>query len=317
MRGVRLVFWILFSAWFCSGCVNLGDVALIADYEPSSGERGGTYQIQVSGLDRQVLFPAVAQYRVAHPPSAYTVPVSVSVLLLEKSEQEKNNAWMIYEGVSGFLTDLSLGIWPTVKTETTLYLLKIKNETINRVIPVEIQKRCMIGWLSILPVPGWADWRGHERYIGEGETQILLQTIEDNLRLEDYRKCLINWILRGKDVQPDINLRSIRTLRQYALQHVPEKWRNVQQIRAETSLVQQNIRQLHEGMITPDRSLWDKSEFNLLCGQYFMLLDRQCRTMTELEKLYYAQEAVPVSARTKHPEDVSLEEILKGMNGKR
>lgn len=307
------VFAILLTLLLCgAGCVNIGNkVALISEYKTSSGDSGGTYLFHVDGKNKDLLSRVLEQYRIENPSMVYSrsVPITIS---WEKQEPDKSLDG--YEAFSGLLTFLSLGIWPTIMSDETCSTLRLANETLDRPVTVLIKKRYMIGWLSILPVPAWADWRGKEKDFSEGEIRILKNAIAENLRLQDYQKCLIDQIIRGKGVLlNEIPASQDLVLRRYALRNEPEKWRNIQQIRAESALMQHRISRLYADIKTLGYDPWSKKEFVQLCEQWFELQKQHSEALIKIENSYYFGEYGETPVQWKNSEEVSLEEILHGI----
>jgi len=305
------IFGILLAVFCGSGCVNIGDkVALIYDAPASSEDSGGTYSFRLDGKNQGDLQSAVNQYLADNPSEAYRCIVPV---FLTWERQKTNSALDLYEAFSGLLTYLSLGIWPTIMSDEIRGTLKIRNETLDMSVPVVFKKRYVQGWFSVLPVPGWAEWRGKSYDFAAGECKVLRKVLEANLRLADYRKCLIERIVRGKDpLFDEPTRRQDLILRRYALLHAPEKWRNIQQIRVESSLMQRRIRQLYTDLKTLGYDPYSKTEFAQLCERWFNLADYHRSALIELEKLYCTPEYGRPSQSSKKNDTVTLEEILQG-----
>lgn len=303
---------VLLAAWCGAGCVtNIGGkVALIADYETAPGEPGGAFRLRADGNERHLLLPALVRYRTGNPSGAYDcrVPVSVS---LELRKPEKSQG--VYEAFSGLLTIFSLGIWPTIVTEEIRGTLRLKNETLVRTVPVVIKKRSMVGFLSFLPVPGWAEWRGKESDFAEGKILVLERAVAENLRLDDYRKCLIGEIVRGKDVLLDETARrQDLILRHYALRHGPERWRHIQRIRTESALAQRDIARLYADLRALGHDPWSKAEFAQACERWFTLAEQHRAVLIDLEKSYCTGEYGNAPASQRSSGEITLEELLRG-----
>ena len=302
-------------AFCCSGCVNIGDVALIADYDPLPGKPGGSYHLHAEDQksNREIaamLSNTVARYNKEHNTQtyAYTVPVNVSIV-----QEEPKKSYGLYEALSGLVTFGTLGLWPTVMSETIQCDLTLKNKTLHQTIPLVIKKRYTYGWLSCLPVIGWAEWRGKESDFLKGESNFLKKVIEDNLKLSDYREYLVSVMIDGKDVLMDDKLQRLDLiLRKYALQHAPERWQNIQQIRADSALMQQKIvrmyRELNDLGYIPE----NRAEFILLCDNFFALVNRHRAALIELEERYFSHEYNKEPSTPRKAEPVSMEDILRG-----
>ena len=71
-----IVFCAFLIAFCCSGCVNIGDVALIADYESLPGRQGGSYLLHAENQksSREIaamISNTVAQYNNEHNTQTY------------------------------------------------------------------------------------------------------------------------------------------------------------------------------------------------------------------------------------------------------
>ena len=62
-------------------------------------------------------------------------------------------------------TFFKLGIWPTIMSEEYFSTITMQNDVKKIDIPLMINKRYVYGWLSIFPVPGFADWRGNDKIL--------------------------------------------------------------------------------------------------------------------------------------------------------
>ena len=314
-----VVLGVLFIAFCGSGCMNIGDVALIADYESLPGHRGGSYQLfaddrKSNGENMTLLSDAIKQYKSENTlrTYTYTVPVKISVQL-----EEPKKTLDMYEAFSGLLTFGTLGLWPTVMSDEIRCTLQMKNDTLDLSIPVLIRKRYMYGWLSCLPVPGWAEWRGKESDFQEGESKLLKKVIAENLMLSDYREYLINLMIRGKDVLlHESTQRQDQILRKFALRHAPEKWRNIQQIRAESALQQRKIARMYNELKELGYVPGRRDEFIQQCEKFFSAANRHRDAMIELEKLYLLHEYNKELSAPRNSETVTMEEILQGRNNK-
>ena len=304
------VFCAFLIAFCCSGCVNIGDVALIADYDPLPGKPGGSFLLCEHGRSIEPLSIAVEQYNRAHSTRTYmyTVPVSVSFV-----RGETDKSLDLYEALSGLVTFGTLGLWPTVMSDKTSCELKLTNKTFNLSIPFVIKKRYMYGWLSCLPVIGWAEWRGKEVEIQEGESVLLKNVISENLRLSDYRDYLVDLMLCGANVLLDDGVKQQDLiLRKYALQHAPEKWQEIQQIRADSALMQKRIARMHNELKTLGYVPGSRAEFIMQCDKFFSLVTRHRAALINLEQRYLSHEYNRESSVPQKSESVTMEDILQG-----
>lgn len=310
-----VVFCAFLIVFCCSGCVNIGDVALIADHDPSHGKLGGNYRLHAENQKARpeisaMISNTVAQYNNEHNTPTYTctVPVNVSI-----AQEEPNKSYDMYEVISGLVTFGTLGLWPTVMSDTIRCNLTLKNKTLHLSIPLVIKKRYTYGWLSCLPVIGWAEWRGKDDDFLKGESEFLKKVIEENLKLSDYREYLVSMMIDGKDVLMDDGLqRQDLILRKYALQHAPEKWRQIQRIRAEAALVKQNIIRMHKELKDLGSVPENRAEFILLCDKFFAQANRHRAAMIDLEQRYLSHEYNKESSAPRNSDTLTMEDILRG-----
>ena len=309
------VFCAFLIAFCCSGCVNIGDVALIADYDPLPGKPGGNYHLHAENQKSSREFEAmlsstVARYNNEHNTQTYTytVPVNVSIV-----QGEPKESFDLYEALSGLVTFGTLGLWPTVMSDTIQCELTLKNRTLCQTIPIRIKKRYTYGWLSCLPVIGWAEWRGKESDFLKGESKFLKKVIEENLRLSDYQEHLVSMMIEGKDVLMDESLqRQDLILRKYALQYAPEKWQEIQQIRADSALMQKRIARMHNELKTLGYVPGSRAEFIMQCDKFFSLVTRHRAALINLEQRYLSHEYNRESSVPQKSESVTMEDILQG-----
>ena len=101
-------------------------------------------------------------------------------------------------------------------------------------------------------------------------------------------------------------------LRKYALQYAPEKWQDIQQIRADSALLQKKIARMHRELKTLGYVPGNRAEFIQLCDKFFALVTRHRAALIDLEQRYLSHEYNRESSAPRNSETVTMEDILRG-----
>lgn len=301
-----------------SGCVNVGDqVALIGHYEKNSGKPCTNFLLSaVNASDAKTtdinrsLLNAVALWKKEQDKSGIFKHDNMVNLNVQFEYLKNDNSLSAYEAISGIFTFFTLGIWPTIMSDKNYYMLRINNDNLNIKCPLVIEKRYSNGWISaLLPVPAWADWRGNEKDMAEGEGVVIKNALKDILSQGDYHKSIIHQLVNNKY---QLVKKQDRILRPYALKFAAGKWSEIQQLRAEMAITQRDMAKFYSELKMMGDNPHLNTEFMKIYQRFCKLKKSHDNLLMELANSYsshFTQErkAFPSS------DEVSLEDILESI----